>query len=116
MHCFLADRIGLYLHVVAMAGPPDEECWFQVVKVRGESMAAAARMGRPHGMVSIIGLSDADLETICKDVRNRLGADTICQLANFLFPQVLRYPAHAACNHMHVLEFISSMSSQTKYA
>lgn len=61
---------------------------WQVVKVRGESMANAARMGPPHGMLSIIGLNDADVEAVCKDVRTRLGPDTICQMANYLFPQV----------------------------
>ena len=64
----------------------------QVVKVRGESMANAARMGPPHGMLSIIGLKDADVEAVCKDVRSRLGPDTICQMANYLFPQVCNLP------------------------
>ena len=40
---------------------------WQVVKVRGESMAAAAKMGPPHGMLSIIGLNDADVGAICKE-------------------------------------------------
>lgn len=40
----------------------------QVVKVRAESMAAAAGMGRPHGMLSVVGLNDADLEAVCKEV------------------------------------------------
>ena len=51
-------------------------------------MAAAAAMGKPHGMLSVIGLSDADLESVCKEVRQSMGADTVCQLANYLFPQV----------------------------
>ena len=34
----------------------------QVVKARGESMAAAAQLGEPHGMLSVIGLADADLQ------------------------------------------------------
>ena len=51
-------------------------------------MAAAASVGRPHGMLSVIGLSDEDLEAICKDVCQKMGPDTVCQLANFLFPQV----------------------------
>lgn len=58
------------------------------MKARGESMAAAAAMGKPHGMLSVIGLSDEDLEAICKDVRQQMGPDDVCQLANFLFPQV----------------------------
>lgn len=39
-----------------------------MVKVRAESMAAAAGMGRPHGMLSVVGLSDADLDAICAEV------------------------------------------------
>ena len=51
-------------------------------------MAAAAGKGKPHGMLSVIGVSDEDLESICISVREKLGPDTICQLANYLFPQV----------------------------
>ena len=40
-------------------------CVPQVVKARGECMAAAAKQGQPHGMLSVIGLSDADLESVC---------------------------------------------------
>ena len=58
----------------------------QAVKVRGESMAAAAKLGRPHGMLSIIGLDDAILAEVCDKARAKLGDDTVCQLANYLFP------------------------------
>ncbi|KAI7846366.1 hypothetical protein COHA_000078 [Chlorella ohadii] len=57
-----------------------------VVKVRAESMAAAAQQGKPHGMLSVVGLSDADLEAICASVRAATPG-AVCQLANFLFPQ-----------------------------
>lgn len=49
-------------------------------------MAAAARLGRPHGMLSIIGLSDAALEEACQKARALVGGDTVCRIANFLFP------------------------------
>ena len=64
------------------------EAWLclQAVKVRGESMAAAAKLGKPHGMLSIIGLEDKPLEDICAQVRATMGGDTVCQLANYLFP------------------------------
>ena len=58
----------------------------QAVKVRGESMAAAAKMGTSHGMLSIIGLEDTVLEDICAKVRLKLGGDVVCQTANYLFP------------------------------
>jgi [acyl-carrier-protein] S-malonyltransferase len=54
-------------------------------------MAAAAAVppgGRPHGMLSVVGLGDADLERLCDEARQQLGGDTVCQLANYLFPQV----------------------------
>jgi len=60
----------------------------QVVKVRGEAMAAAAAQGKPHGMLSVIGVTDDDLTAICADAKAKLGGDTVCQIANFLFPQV----------------------------
>ena len=49
-------------------------------------MAAAAKLGKPHGMLSIIGLEDKPLEDICAQVRANLGGDVVCQLANYLFP------------------------------
>ena len=59
----------------------------KVVKVRAESMSAAAKLGRPHGMLSVVGLGDADLDAICAQVRAAKGGDSVCQLANYLFPQ-----------------------------
>ena len=56
------------------------------MKVRGESMQAAAKAGKAHGMLSIIGLDDKSLEDICAKVRAKLGKDAVCQLANYLFP------------------------------
>lgn len=49
-------------------------------------MAAAARQGRPHGMLSIIGLNDDKLEPICAQARASVGGGCECRLANFLFP------------------------------
>lgn len=60
--------------------------------MRAESMAAAAKQGRPHGMLSIIGLGDSELEAIVAQVHQQKGGDTVCQLANFLFPQVSTSP------------------------
>jgi malonyl CoA-acyl carrier protein transacylase len=39
-------------------------------------------------MLSVVGLGDADLERLCEEARQQLGGDTVCQLANYLFPQV----------------------------
>jgi hypothetical protein len=111
-------------------GSMPASCRLQVVKARGECMAAAAKQGQPHGMLSIIGLTDADLESVGSNVtaavlamsqssvgvrtlllvclascmtflrtcpmqvineaRNNgsIAQDAVCQLANYLFPQV----------------------------
>jgi [acyl-carrier-protein] S-malonyltransferase len=49
-------------------------------------MAGAAKAGKPHGMLSIIGLDDATLSGICDKARAKIGADTVCEIANYLFP------------------------------
>lgn len=49
-------------------------------------MSAAAKMGAPHGMLSIIGLDDGPMEDICSKVRAKMGPSTVCQVANYLFP------------------------------
>jgi hypothetical protein len=52
-------------------------------------MAAAGQQGRPHGMLSVVGLSDEDIAAVCEEARSAAGgAGTVCQLANMLFPQV----------------------------
>lgn len=71
---------------LAFAGAISFEDGLKVVKVRAESMAAAAREGDPHGMLSIVGLADADLQAVCKQVREKM-PDKVCQVANMLFPQ-----------------------------
>ncbi|GBF91835.1 hypothetical protein Rsub_04940 [Raphidocelis subcapitata] len=59
----------------------------RVVKVRAESMAEAARAGgRPHGMLSVVGLGDSELAALCRDAAGRLGPGTVCEVANKLFP------------------------------
>jgi [acyl-carrier-protein] S-malonyltransferase len=49
-------------------------------------MAAAAKEGKAHGMLSIIGLDDATVDACCAKARAKLGGETVCQLANYLFP------------------------------
>jgi hypothetical protein len=36
----------------------------------------------------MVGLGDGDTERPCEEARQQLGGDTVCQLANYLFPQV----------------------------
>ncbi|EFN56454.1 hypothetical protein CHLNCDRAFT_22513 [Chlorella variabilis] len=77
--------LGEYTALV-FAGALSFEDGLKVVKVRAESMSAAAKQGKPHGMLSVVGLGDADLEGVCAAVR-AARPDAVCQLANFLFPQ-----------------------------
>ena len=84
----------------------------KVVRVRAQSMAAAAKQGQ-HGMLSVVGVADAELEAICAKVVKSgapgcVGSDadvpsaciscslttplclptrTVCCVANYLFPQ-----------------------------
>ena len=54
-------------------------------------------------MLSIVGLSDPDIEGICKKVLAAAPAGTICQMANFLFPQVGDWSLPPAdCWNVHV--------------
>ncbi len=77
--------LGEYTALV-FAGALSFEDGLRVVKARAEAMKAAAGAGEPHGMLSVVGLSDADLEAVCAEARaSRAGA--VCQVANLLFPQ-----------------------------
>lgn len=77
--------LGEYTALV-FSGALSFEDGLRVVKVRASSMAAAARAGRPHGMLSVIGLSDPDLERVVESVNAKL-PDSVCRVANYLFPQ-----------------------------
>ena len=58
----------------------------KVVKVRAESMAACAKVG-DHGMLTVVGLKDEQLEKIVKDVKAEGKNDEVLEIANYLFPQ-----------------------------
>ena len=49
---------------------------------------SAACVGKAHGMLSIVGLEDGVIQTLCQQALAGSSAGTVCQLANFLFPQV----------------------------
>ncbi len=81
-------------------------CQNNVVKVRAESMAEAAKQGDPHGMLSVVGLGDDDLEGICKQVREQM-PDKVCQIANYLFPQ-----GRVVSGHKAALEEVQKLATQ----
>uniref|UniRef100_A0A1D2A501 Malonyl-CoA:ACP transacylase (MAT) domain-containing protein n=1 Tax=Auxenochlorella protothecoides TaxID=3075 RepID=A0A1D2A501_AUXPR len=76
--------LGEYTALV-FSGAISFEDGLKVVKVRASSMAAAAKAGRPHGMLSVVGLNDADLEKVVAEVNTKL-PDSVCRVANYLFP------------------------------
>lgn len=63
--CAAGLSLGEYTALV-FAGALTFEEGLRVVKVRAESMAAAAKVGA-HGMLSIVGLDDATVEECCKE-------------------------------------------------
>lgn len=97
--------LGEYTALV-FSGAMSFEDGISVVKVRAESMAEAAKMGDPHGMLSVVGLGDADLEEICKDVRSKM-PDKVCQIANYLFPQ-----GRVVSGHKVALEEVQRAATQ----
>ena len=67
--------LGEYCALVA-AGALSFEDGLRVVQARGQAMAAAAgdSGGRPHGMLSVVGLPDARLEGLVAEARAEAGA------------------------------------------
>lgn len=57
----------------------------RLVKLRGESMQAAAD-AKSSGMVSIIGLDSDKVAELCKAVTDEVGADKAVKIANYLCP------------------------------
>lgn len=96
--------LGEYTALV-FAGAMSFEDGLRVVKVRAESMAEAAKAGRPHGMLSVVGLNDPDLEAICAEV-NKLKPDCVCKMANYLFPQ-----GRVVSGHKEALEMVQKLAT-----
>lgn len=103
--CTAGLSLGEYTALV-FAGSLSFEDALKVVKVRAESMSAAANAGKPHGMLSVVGLSDTDLEGICSQVKQKLGKDTVCQIANYLFPQ-----GRVVSGHKDALEEVQKLAT-----
>lgn len=77
--------LGEYTALV-FSGAMTFEDGLRVVKVRAESMAAAAKEG-DHGMLSVVGLKDDVLKQCCADAKAKMGPECVCTVANYLFPQ-----------------------------
>lgn len=84
--------LGEYTALV-FAGVLDFESGLRLVQERGQAMQAAAD-ATPSGMVSILGLEQSKIETLCDQARG----DEILQLANYLCPGNLAISGHkGAC-------------------
>ncbi|KAF6264942.1 acyl transferase/acyl hydrolase/lysophospholipase [Scenedesmus sp. NREL 46B-D3] len=70
---------------LAFAGAMSFEDGLKLVKLRGESMQAAADAAR-SGMVSVIGLDKDKVAALCEAATAEVGADKAIKVANFLCP------------------------------
>lgn len=66
----------------------------KLVKLRGEAMQEAAKAGKEQAMLSVAGLTQEQLEPLCKKVRS---GSEVCQIANFLFPKGFSVAGHKTC-------------------
>lgn len=80
MACGLS--LGEYT-ALAYAGALSFEDGVRLVKLRGESMQAAAD-AKPSGMVSVIGLDAAKTAELCEAATAEVGAEKGVRIANFL--------------------------------
>ena len=72
-------------------------------------MAEAAATGDPHGMLSIVGLADKDVEPLCDQTKSHFAKsnDTVvCQMANFLFPS-----GRVVSGHIKALDHLAKLAT-----
>ena len=107
--CTAGLSLGEYTALV-FAGVMSFKDALKVVKVRGESMAEAAAMGDPHGMLSIVGLSDKDVQDVCNQTVDHFkkagDSGIVCQMANYLFPQ-----GRVVSGHNKALEHLAKLAT-----
>jgi [acyl-carrier-protein] S-malonyltransferase len=68
---------------LTFAGAMSFEDGVRLVKLRGESMQAAAD-AKPSGMVSVIGLDAAKVQELCEAANKQVSPDQKVQIANYL--------------------------------
>ena len=100
--CYAGLSLGEYAALIS-AGCMSFEDGMKVVKVRSESMDTCARAGsQPHGMLSVVGLSDQVLMKICSSALDEVkkkdpSRQVICQISNYLFPAGRVVSGHLEC-------------------
>lgn len=65
-----------------------QRCSIKASCLRGNVDCNSWYAGKAHGMLSVVGLPDDVIEGICKKAVGQGSAGGVCQIANFLFPQV----------------------------
>jgi len=83
--CCAGLSLGEYTALCA-AGVFSFEDGLKLVKLRGEAMQEAAKMGEQL-MVSVAGIEKAKLEGLCQEAAKKEGPNAVCQIANALFPK-----------------------------
>lgn len=77
--------LGEYTALTA-AGVFSFETGLKLVKLRGEAMEEAAA-GGGQAMLSVAGLEQPKLESLCAEACKKEGSGAVCQIANVLFPK-----------------------------
>jgi [acyl-carrier-protein] S-malonyltransferase len=79
--------LGEYTALTA-AGVLDFETGLKIVKERGEAMDYETKKegAVKQSMMSVAGLSQSVVDSLCEEIVAGLGQGEVCQIANFLFP------------------------------
>lgn len=83
--CVAGLSLGEYTALCA-AGVLSFEDGLRLVKLRGEAMQEAAKVGK-QAMLSVAGLERAALDKLCAAAAKAEGPGAVCQVANDLFPK-----------------------------
>jgi len=93
--------IGEVAALVAAGVLPFED-GIKIVKVSADALAKASGKQPAQAMLSVAGIKVAKLEVLCTQVREDLGQDCVCEVANVLFPRGATCAGHQ--NAMEKLE------------
>ncbi|CAE8587725.1 unnamed protein product, partial [Polarella glacialis] len=83
--CVAGLSLGEYTALCA-AGVLSFEDGLTLVKLRGEAMGEAAKVGK-QAMLSVAGLEQSVLDKLCSEAEKKEGPGGVCKIANALFPK-----------------------------
>ena len=90
---------------LTFAGALSFEDGLKLVNLRANAMQEAATMGRKGKMLSVVGMEKDALQQCCEEVRAKLGGDTVCQIANELFPK-----GNVAAGHAEAIDMLKPLA------